>query len=459
MEKALHEHAVVVGGGIAGLLTARVLANHFKQVTVFEKDEAPAAPGYRKGTPQDRQLHVMNMRGEMVISKYFPGFYDEITEDIVHFDTEEVAFFQHGTWKIPCKSKVDSHFISRSFIEYHVRRRLEAFENIYFFQEYQVEQWLFDRVNNTVNGIRVKNKEGVIDEIHADLFVDASGRSSRVQHFLEQSGYEQVEVEKIEINVAYIGQTFSRPQHEDFKSIFIFPEAPKETRLGIVLPIEGDRVHASMAGYIGDHPTISSEGLLEFAKSLPRPDIYEAIRHLTPVSPVSTFRFPANLRKYYERMRNRPANLIVIGDAICNFNPVYGQGMCVAAMESEILDQSLTSQPTISSASHDYFKKIKPVITTAWQTATGEDLRYPTVKGKRSLIVKFTQWYLVQIFQLSSYNAAVCAAFFEVQTCIAKPTKLFTFYTMFKVFQHRLGLGKRYTPVLDRRKQKSKIEQ
>jgi flavin-dependent dehydrogenase len=101
--KSLHGHAVVVGGGIAGLLTARVLANHFKQVTVFEKDEAPTAPDYRKGTPQDRQLHIMNMRGEMVISKYFPGFYDEITEDIVHLDTEDIAFFQYGTWKIPCK--------------------------------------------------------------------------------------------------------------------------------------------------------------------------------------------------------------------------------------------------------------------------------------------------------------------------------------------------------------------
>jgi 2-polyprenyl-6-methoxyphenol hydroxylase-like FAD-dependent oxidoreductase len=458
MEKALHEHAVVVGGGIAGLLTARVLANHFKQVTVFEKDGAPTAPVYRKGTPQDRQLHIMNMRGEMVISKYFPGFYDEITEDIVHFDTEDISFFQYGTWKIPCKSKVDSHFISRSFIEYHVRRRLEAFENIHFFQENQVEQWLFDKVNNTVNGIRFKNKEGIIDEIYADLFVEASGRGSRVQIFLEESGYEKVEQEKIEINVAYIGQTFSRPQHEDFKAIFIFPAAPMETRMGIVLPIEGDRVHVSMAGYIGDHPTNSSnEGLLEFAKSLPRQDIYEAIRHLTAVSPVSTFRFPANIRKYYERMSKRPNNLIVIGDAICTFNPVYGQGMCVAALESEILDQVLISHTTIKSASRDYFKKIKPVITTAWQTATGEDLRYPTVKGNRSLIVKFSQWYLIQVFQLSSYNAKVCSAFFEVQTCIAKPTKLFSVYIILKVLQHSLGLGKKFTPILERPEQKSKI--
>jgi hypothetical protein len=101
--------------------------------------------------------------------------------------------------------------------------------------------------------------------------------------------------------------------------------------------------------------------------------------------------------------------------------------------------------------------KIKPVITTAWQTATGEDLRYPTVKGNRSLIVKFSQWYLIQVFQLSSYNAKVCSAFFEVQTCIAKPTKLFSFYIILKVLQHSLGLGKKFTPILERPEQKSKI--
>jgi flavin-dependent dehydrogenase len=327
---------------------------------------------------------------------------------------------------------------------------------IHFLPEHTVEEWQINKATNTVKGVRYTNNEGNSEEIAADLFVEASGRGSRIDKALDTSGYGKVAEEKVEVNVVYIGQTFNRTPDENCKAIFIFPEAPKETRMGIMLPIENNRWHVSMVGYIGDHPTNTSEGLLQFAKSLPQPDIYDALCMLKPESDVTPFRFPADMRKYYERMA-KPDNLIIIGDAICNFNPVYGQGMCIAALESEVLDQSLIENTTLAAASQQYFKKITPIIANAWQTAIGEDLRYPALKGSRSVIIKFAQWYLIQIFQISSYNAKVCAAFYEVQTCIAQPTKLFSPSTVFKVLLHSSGLRGKFKPVLERPFHKSEI--
>ncbi|MDB5056472.1 MAG: monooxygenase FAD-binding protein [Bacilli bacterium] len=458
-EKISRKHAVVIGGGISGLLAARVLAGHFEKVTVFEKDNIPTDPDFRKGVPHDRQPHLMNTKGEMIISKYFPGFYEEIDkevdEEIARLNTESFAFFQNGCWKVHCKTRVDSHLMSRPFLEYHVRRRLQDFQNIHFLQGHHVDEWVIDKVNNRVKGISFKNQESRLENIQADLFVDASGRGSRMPKWLESNGYGILSEEKVEVNVAYLSQIFPRSQKEDFTAILIYPTAPEDTRMGVIFPMEANRWHVSMVGLLGDHPKISDDGLKEFAKSLTRPDIYDAIHNLTPLSPVSSFRFPANVRRYYERMAKLPDNLIAIGDAVCSFNPIYGQGMSVAAMESEALDVILSRKANSQHFSKYYFKKIKKIINNAWMASIGEDLRYPLVKGKRSLMIKFSHWYLAQLFELSSFNAKICGTFFEVQMCIEKPTKLFKPSIFFKVIQHSLGLTGTYKPNLERPKQKN----
>ncbi|MDB5054451.1 MAG: monooxygenase FAD-binding protein [Bacilli bacterium] len=448
----LHKHAIVIGGSMSGMLAAKVLSGHFEKVTILEKDNIPEHPVYRKGVPHDRQAHIMNMKGEMIISKYFPGFYEEINKEIFKFGTKDLCFFHYGSWKLRCKTKVTNHFMSRPFLEHHIRRRLLQLSNIFFMQKYEVNELIIDRKKNEVLGVLLKNQQGAFEKLHADLVIDASGRNTKVPGWLESEGYPKINEEKLEIDIGYSSQVFPRSQEYDFSVMSIYPKAPNGTKMGVIYPIEGNRWLVGIVGLLGNYPAHTNEGFLEFVKSLDRPDIYNIIRNQSPLSSVSTHRFPSNLRRYYERSSKLPINLVVVGDALCSFNPIYAQGMCVAAMESELLDELLFRKSTFRNFSDYYFKKVSKIIDVAWLASVSEDLRYPNITGRRSLKIKFLNWYMAQIFELASIDSRICSTFYEVQSFIKKPAHLFAFSILYKVFKHSMGVDS-YKPVLERPKQ------
>ena len=448
------KHAVIIGGSISGMLAARVLANHFGKITILEKDDILTDPVSRKAVPQDRQAHIMNMKGETIISKYFPGFYEEIEQEIFRVGTEDLCFFHYGSWKCRCKTKVINHFISRPFFEYHLRRRLLLFSNIHFLQENEVYELITEQ--NKVLGVRLKNNLRHHIELRADLVIDASGRGTKTPHWLESLGYQRPREEKVEINIGYSSQMFPRTEKFDFSVMSIYPKAPIGTRMGVIYPIEGDRWLVGMVGLLGDYPSHDGEGFLQFAKSLDRPDIYDVIKNLEPLSPISTHRFPSNLWRHYEKMPTFPGNFIIVGDAMCSFNPIYAQGMCVAAMESEVLDQILNQNQSLEGLSLRYHKRASKVINKAWVAATSEDLRYPDAVGKRTFSLTMLNWYMAQIFELTSIDKKICSRFYEVQSFLKKPIMLFTPYIFLRVIQHGLGLNGTYNPVLERPKQVKK---
>jgi 2-polyprenyl-6-methoxyphenol hydroxylase-like FAD-dependent oxidoreductase len=159
-----------------------------------------------------------------------------------------------------------------------------------------------------------------------------------------------------------------------------------------------------------------------YAGSLPTSDIYDIVTHAGPLSDFVRYRYPANLRLRYERLTLFPAGYLVFGDALCSFNPVYGQGMTVAAQEAALLRECLDAGD--ADLARRFFAAASTAIDTPWDIAVGNDLRHPQVAGPRSPKVRFINWYIGKLHMAARHDARLATAFLEVANLEAPPTKL-----------------------------------
>jgi 2-polyprenyl-6-methoxyphenol hydroxylase-like FAD-dependent oxidoreductase len=440
-------HAAVLGGSMAGLLAASALARHFAQVTVVERDAAPAAPEHRKGVPQDQHIHVLLQSGATTLERFFPGLTQElVAAGAVTFDCgSDARWFHHGVWKVRDRANVPLLAQSRPFLEWHVRRRLSKLPNVAFVVGDAAE--LLTRANgqgrSEVSGVRVRRRDGsdVVDDISADLVVETGGRGSHVPQWLEAMGYPKPPEENVVIDLGYATRTYQRPpaSERDWQMLLVYAKAPHGTRTGIVSPIEGDRWIVTLSGCLKDYPPSDDAGFLEFARSLERPDLYDAIKHAKPLSPITTIRFPAQRRRHYEKLRRFPDGLVVLGDAMCSFNPLYGQGMSVAALEAEALSDCLRERADLTGLPRRFFRRAARIVDAPWMLATGADFLYPGAAGKRPAGTGVLGWYNVNVLELSGQDPQVQAKFLEVMHLTRSPFALFSPAVLLPVLGRALG--------------------
>ncbi|MEZ4862745.1 MAG: FAD-dependent monooxygenase [Caldilineaceae bacterium] len=438
-------HAIVIGGSIAGMLAARVLTNHFARVTVIERDRLPETPGFRKGAPQARHAHALLARGQAVMEALFPGFINDVRSagGVAMNMGRDLAFYLKGAWCQSFTSAIVTTGASRAVLEYTLYRRLTAgYPQVQFVQEHDVLGLEADKERSRVTGVRLRGRNNGEDQervLPAELVVDASGRSSRTPEWLTELGYPAPEEVMVNAFPGYATRIYRRPANfaADWKALYMMPMAPNTSRGGIILPMEadeeGERWQVTLIGLAKDYPPTDEAGFLEFAQSLPSSRLYDAIKDAEPLTAPYGYRRAENRLRYYEKLPRYLEGYLVFGDAVYAFNPVYGQGMTVAALGSLVLDECLQlqgrdhPQDNLAGLAQRFQKKLAKVIVGPWQLATGQDMGWAVTEGGKTPdpVTRLVNRYFDQVLGALPHNPMVAEAFFHVQNMLKEPTSLF----------------------------------
>lgn len=409
------EHAVVLGASMAGLLTARVLTEFYERVTIIERDALPPAGQHRKGVPHGRHLHGLHPRGREVLDELFPGFTAEVTAaGAVCCDV-----LADGRWQLSGHQLKQRHaglpalLASRPFLEGQVRERVFGLPNVRVLDGHSADGLIAAQGRRDVSGVRVSDAEGKTRVIDADLVVDASGRGSRAPRWLSELGYQAPAQDRVEIGLGYATRTYRlRPDAMKGDRLILTIGTLASPRFGALAEVEGGKHILTLGGICGNYPPTDPAGFADFISALPTSSIAAAVAGAEPLDEAVPFRFPASVRNRYERLREFPAGFLVTGDAVCSFNPIYGQGMTVAAMEAQALRRHLGSG-TAAAPSH-FFKDIASVVDSPWDIAVGADLAFPQVPGHRSAKVRFVNSYLPRLHAAAVDDGALALAMIRV---------------------------------------------
>jgi 2-polyprenyl-6-methoxyphenol hydroxylase-like FAD-dependent oxidoreductase len=435
---------------MAGLLAARVLSNHFDQITIVERDPVSERPESRKGQPQTRHLHGLLASGLDIMTRYYPDLPDALAAGgaLVTDMTEHMQWYTYGGYRKRFSMGRRAALMSRPFLEYLIRQRTLALSNVTLIDNSAVKALTTSADRRRVTGVRLESRagDGGEQELAADLVVDCTGRGSRTPQWLVEMGFAAPPESEVKVSVGYATRIYRRdpadPRREDW--VLLTPEAPKETRFGGMFPIEGDRWVVSMGGWMGDHAPTDEQGFLEYARALPAPDIYAVISQAEPLSDIMPHKFSSSLRRHYEKLERFPDGYLVLGDAICSFNPTYGQGMTSAAMQAAELDAILSQRPMgVAGIAPLFFKRAAKVIDTPWQLAVGEDFRFPGTTGPKPAGVDVLNRYVARVHRATLEDAVVGAAFIKVMNLMAPPSSLMTPGIMLRVWQANRRLDQR----------------
>jgi flavin-dependent dehydrogenase len=292
-----------------------------------------------------------------------------------------------------------------------------------------------DADNRHVIGVQIRNRaSGHVEDVPAELVVDASGRTSKAPQWFAQLGYAPPKEQTVNAFPGYATRIYEIPEDFDqnWTSLYIMPNPPYVTRGAIVAPMEGNLWHVCLIGMNRDYPPTDEKGFMDFARSLVSPDVYEALKDANPVSPIWGYRHAENRMRRYDKLEHYLEGFVAMGDAVYALNPVYGQGMTLAAIASKLLDQCLTQQAQqavgseFSGMAEKFQKQLSKELVAPWQVATNEDMRWPDTEGKQELdsVSKFIGRYFELVMKAMPHSDKVTDAFFHVQHMIAPPTLL-----------------------------------
>jgi 2-polyprenyl-6-methoxyphenol hydroxylase-like FAD-dependent oxidoreductase len=276
------------------------------------------------------------------------------------------------------------------------------------------------------DGPRVSGVRTSAGDVAADLVVDASGRGSQLPAWLEAHGHAPPPVSEVAIDLGYATRLYRMPppNGRDWHVMAVYPKPPDTRKVAVIFPVEGDRWIVTAGGSVGDHPAGDDAGFMAFLDALDRPDLARAVRDAEPLDEIVTMRFPHERRCHYERMRGRPANLVVIGDSLCSFNPLFGQGVSVAALEAIALDRALATHD-LARVPDAYFAAARRIVDDPWMLATLTDFIYPAVRGRRPPGAWAMQWYLRRVLALTGAHEGVYRRFLDVVHMTAPVRALF----------------------------------
>lgn len=394
---AAFEHAVVIGSGIAGFTAARVLSDHFAHVTIVERDHLPDTPVRRYGVPQARHAHTLLPEGQKILEAMFPGLVDELlARGAVAMHNGEQALFIAGRRQEWPRRGLDVWIAaSRPLLETVIYQRMNVHPRIHVLQGYEATGLSTMEDGRRVSGVLLRSRDHVYPirtELAADLVVDASGRRSQAPSWLAGLGYTPPTETKVDAFAGYASRIYRRPDgfQRSWKTLYVRPHRRTGTRGGIIVPLEGNRWHVTLIGMARDYPPTDEEGFLAFARTLPTPDLYEAVKEATPLTKPFGYRSMGNRLRHYEALPRYLEGFLVTGDAVYTMNPVYAQGMTLAAVAAQTLEKVLEEQQKtadLSDLAERFQNELWLAVASQWRRATMEDQRWPgatVVKSART---------------------------------------------------------------------------
>jgi 2-polyprenyl-6-methoxyphenol hydroxylase-like FAD-dependent oxidoreductase len=393
-------HAVVIGAGMAGLSIARALASGFDRVTVVDRDRLPTGPDARRGVPQSRHLHLLLPAGIAALETLFPGLEHQLCADGAKTgDADRIRLSLNGHRLAPARTGHQTVFCSRPFLESHIRRRVREEPSITVRDGAQIAGLAVANGGGRIEGVELASPQSDEREVlRAEVVVDCSGRRSPVPGWLAEHGHRTAEVDELDVQVRYATRRYELPESvlDGDHHVLIGP-TPDGPRGAAMTHVEDDRWIVTLFAMAGEPPPTDGDDFEPFAAQLPIQDVHEAIRAGRAVDDPAPYRFPANRRRRYEGLKEKdlPSGLLAAGDAVCSFNPIYGQGMTVAAIEARILQERVRSGGLPSART--WFGDITEVIDVAWQLAIGSDLAVKAVDGRRPLPVRMLNRYLARL--------------------------------------------------------------
>jgi 2-polyprenyl-6-methoxyphenol hydroxylase-like FAD-dependent oxidoreductase len=385
----LGQRAIVVGAGLGGLSAARVLSNYFDEVMIVERDELRNDANPRPGVPQGKHPHGLLGGGLKALENLFPGFGNELMRAGAEpvdpgFDILNEVPGQ-DLWP---RTKLGwrTYSMSRPLIERTLRRQVERSAKIKVRGGCRVLNIVSESNGNAVTGIRCQMAGGRLETFKSDLIVDASGDGCLTVELLKSSGRRPPVETGIGVNFRYASAVFERSAIlNDYKIVLSFPNAPEQARGGLILPAENNTNQVVLTGRGKDVPPVDADEFLSYARQLPTLTIYNAIKNARRLTDITPFSFPESRWRHFAQVSDFPRGLLPLGDAICRFNPVYGQGMTVASQEANMLFdllEILDGDP-LATLAPTFLTKAETLIADPWAMSAIPDFIYPETVGER----------------------------------------------------------------------------
>ena len=442
----LGKQAVVLGGGIAGLLAARVLTEYFERVSLIERDRYPEDPIFRPGVPQAHHAHTLLLRGQQIIEELFPGIEHELmTRGAVQGDfiNDYCIRFPSG-WLHRLPSQIQISVVTRYLLEWQIRQALIKNPQIDIIDKHEVVDVIASEDATSITGVVLRARphsspvEQALIRVAADLVVDATGRESKAPQWLKSLGYAPPPETVVNPFLGYASRLYAPPSasKQNWKGMVILSDPPRNLRGGVIWPIENGHWMVSISGTGKDYPPTDENAFLEFARSLSDPALFVAIKEAQPLTPIYGYRRTENRIRHFERLRQQPERFLVMRDAVCAFNPVYGQGMAVAALEAILLKKCLGqwSHRDLSGLARHFQRKLAHVSAGPWALATSKDTRVPVVEGgSMKWTAKWQHSYFDRLFSLLPSDPSMAHQFVKVMHMVKSPITLFRPLIAFKV--------------------------
>lgn len=416
--------AVVIGAGMAGMPAARVLAEHFDQVIVLENDMLPSDASHRAGTPQSKHLHVLLAGGQRALTALFPG----LEQSLAAAGATQLRAATDTEWQRPGYDTfpkrdlgITTFSMTRPLLESVVRKHFTAIGNIKTHERCRAQHLITTEDGARVKGVTCLHADGMVEEIPADLVIDATSNGQLTLNLLAALRLPGPEETTVGLDMGYSTAIFEIPEDapSSWKFVITLSDPPRNRRAALLAPVEGNCWIVALNGSHDAKPPDDDAGFLAFTQQLRTPTIYDAIKSATRRTPISRYGFKASRWRHFEKLEKFPGGLIPFGDTICRFNPIYGQGMSVAAKEAclllDLLKAAADDRKGLASLPADFLAQAQPIIDAPWATAVIPDFRDPLTEGERPADLENALKFSAALLKLAYEDAAMHKLMFEVQ--------------------------------------------